>query len=117
MAPSVVGVADTLDGDPGALPDIPELSHASIRPPAPNPLRSQTRISFELPELREVEIRIFDIHGSLVRTLAQGPRPSGRYTVEWDTRDAGGERVGAGIYFVQVRLGTLEKSLKLVVMR
>lgn len=116
MAPSVSGVADSTDGDPGSFPDIPGIRQARIEPPAPNPLRSQTRIAFLLPEPREVEIKIFDIHGSLVRVLAQGPRPAGRYTLEWNTRGEDGDRVGAGIYFVRVRLGTLEKSLKLVVM-
>ena len=118
LAPAVVGVADTLDGDPAPLPGgVPEVRQARIHPPAPNPLFSHTRIAFELPDTREVEITVFDIHGSLVRTLAEGPRPSGRYTVEWDTRGVGGQRVGSGIYFVRVRLGALEKSLKLVVMR
>jgi len=119
FAPSVVGVADTTDADPGAPPGGPPAETLQLRvlAPAPNPVLYHTRIAFDLPDDCDVDIRVYDLHGALVRTLADDSRPAGRLAVEWDARDLSGERVGAGIYFVRVRLGTLVQSHKLVVVR
>ncbi len=117
-APSVVGVGDPPDPDPGPSPGgTPVVHEARIHAAAPNPLLDRTRLAFDLPDTRDVEISVFGIHGGRVRALALGAWASGRHSVEWDARDAAGQRVSPGLYFVRVRLGTLEKSLKLVVTR
>ena len=111
-APMPTGVGD------GPLPGAgaPPLE-ARIHRVAPNPITSGTRIAFDLPDEREVEAEVFDVRGALVRTVSRGRLPAGRYALDWDVADADGRRLGPGLYLLRVRLGTLEHSQKLIVLR
>lgn len=90
---------------------------ARILPATPNPTGSAVRLSFELPNERAVVIRVYNVSGALVRTLARGSYPAGRHAVTWDGRGSGGTLVGQGLYVVRVRLGSLERSQKLLIVR
>ena len=50
----------------------------------PNPFRDATTISCVLTAPGEVDIRVYDVAGMLVRTLSRGHRPAGRYDITWD---------------------------------
>jgi hypothetical protein len=69
---------------------------------SPNPFSAKTVIEFELPACSEISLKIFDITGSIVRTLFSEGRPKGRYRVVWDGRDNQGENIPSGIYFYQL---------------
>jgi hypothetical protein len=121
-APVPVGVG----GDPGPDPDPPPgpdtpppaaPSQLRIYAAVPNPLQGGTRIALDLPTANTIEARVFDVHGALVRTLAMTEFPAGRHVLDWDVRDGAGSRVGAGLYFTRIRVGTLESRQKLVVLR
>ena len=54
-----------------------------------------------------VEAEIFDLTGRLVRSLEQQRAVStGRYTIPWDGKDDGGNRLPPGLYAVRLRLDT-----------
>lgn len=97
---------------PSALP-----RDARIYAAAPNPVITGTAIGFDLPDARAVDVRIFDMTGALMRVLATGAWPAGRHTLRWDTADSRGRRVAAGVYLVRVRMGALQRSQKLLVLR
>jgi hypothetical protein len=103
--------------DPSEPTPIAAPRVARIFPIAPNPTGSMARFAFELPESRPVVIRIYRVSGALVRTLTSHTLPAGRHEVTWDARDANGSEVGAGLYFVRVQLGHLERSQKLLIVR
>jgi hypothetical protein len=116
--PALVAVGDPPPEDPDSPPPVTlTIREVRVHPPFPNPLLDRTRISFELPDSRDVDVRIFGVHGERIRTLATGMRSAGRHWVEWDVRDAAGHRVGPGLYFARVCLGAFEKTQKLVVTR
>jgi subtilisin family serine protease len=74
-----------------------------LHPNAPNPFASSTSIRFMLPATATVDLRIFDVAGRLIRTLASGERrEAGLQQIRWDGRDAGGSRVASGVYFYRV---------------
>ena len=73
-----------------------------LAPPAPNPFGAATRIRFALPAAGRAAVRVFDVHGRLVRTLADGPFGAGRHELEWNGRDAAGRNVRAGVFFVRL---------------
>jgi len=64
-----------------------------------------------------VEMRVFDVHGAVVRRLASGPLEPGWHTVEWDGRDDAGRRAGSGIYFVRMTAGGRHHQLRLALVR
>jgi outer membrane protein assembly factor BamB len=77
----------------------------------PNPCVTSARISFVLPSRAQVSIEIYDIAGSLVRTLVTGTRSAGEHTLEWDA-----ENLARGIYFCKLttETGTLIRKQILI---
>lgn len=69
---------------------------------APNPFSAETVISFSMPSAGRATLRVFDMAGRVVRTLADDDLPAASHTVVWDGRDDSGNTVGAGIYFCRL---------------
>jgi hypothetical protein len=70
--------------------------------PSPNPARGATRIAFGLPRAGRVRLSVYDAGGRLVRTLADGGREAGAYSLAFDARDERGRALGAGLYLVRL---------------
>jgi len=68
----------------------------------PNPARSQTTIRFDLKTSQRASVAVFDVHGRLVRTLADGERSSGSHELLWDGLNSAGESVSSGVYVVRL---------------
>jgi len=88
----------------------------------PNPFNPETWIPYELNQTANVEVRIYNINGRLVRHLPLGLQMPGSYiakdkAVYWDGANDSGEKVSSGVYFYQLKAG--EKSLvrKMVIMK
>ena len=69
-----------------------------------------------------VSVRLFDISGRFVRDLYDGPGPSGSaasepISLEWDTKDYCGKRVGSGVYFLKLEWPTGAIVRKVLVLR
>jgi PKD repeat protein len=88
----------------------------------PNPFSSSTTITYDMPETQKVMIRIFDIKGRLIRTLANEDQNAGFKTVIWDGKNDDGDKVSTGMYFYQMHapsslnfngLTTTKKMIKL----
>jgi hypothetical protein len=73
---------------------------ARLEQNSPNPFNPRTNIRFSLAKAGRVAVRVFDAHGGLVATVAQGHYPSGSHQVAWDGHSARG-RVASGIYFAR----------------
>jgi uncharacterized delta-60 repeat protein len=67
----------------------------------PNPFSEKTVIEFELPSTSEISLKIFDIKGSLVRTLFDGTKSEGIYRTIWDGKDHRGSIVSEGCYIIK----------------
>jgi flagellar hook assembly protein FlgD len=81
----------------------------------PNPFRSETSISFSLPEDGFVNISVFDIHGKVVRDLAGSFYQTGTSAVTWNGNDNQGRPVKPGIYVCRINAGDHSKSIRMVV--
>jgi hypothetical protein len=68
----------------------------------PNPFSAETMISFAVPSAGHVNLRVYDMSGRLVRTLADGDMTAANHSVTWDGRDHNGDLVGAGVYFCRL---------------
>lgn len=107
-----VGADDFLrNQDPGfaPLPSRPELSQNF-----PNPFNPATTVRYSLPTAQFVRVNVYDGTGRLVRTLAEGWRSAGHYTVKWDGRDAAGGRLASGVYFIRMEAGAVVVRRKVV---
>ena len=64
----------------------------------PNPFNPQTTIRFTVGRQEQVRVAVFDIHGKLVRTLADRVFETGVQELTWQGRDSSGRAVGSGTY-------------------
>jgi hypothetical protein len=88
----------------------------------PNPFNPETWIPFQLASQQEVTVRIYDIHGRLVRYLELGKLPAGFYlqrngAAYWDGRNDTGEPVANGIYFYQLSAGEFSQMKRMVIIK
>ena len=69
----------------------------------PNPFSARTTITFTLDRPTAVTLRVYDVLGRTVATLAdEAYYPAGSHTVEWDGAAASGRALGSGTYFYQL---------------
>ena len=69
----------------------------------PNPFNKITTIRYFLPKYTEVKIQIYNLKGQLVETIVDSNKPTGYYTVEWNSKG-----MSSGIYFY--KLSTRDKT-------
>ncbi len=90
----------------------------SLHPPYPNPFSVQTKIVIgelgpEPASTPPVHVVIYDVLGRQVRTLFEGRWLTGR-PLYWDGTNDAGQPVGAGVYFIRVKLGNTSRLYKVV---
>jgi endonuclease I len=103
--------------DSAAVADVsgqPLAADVRLRPNTPNPFASRTSIHFDLARAGRVSMRVFDVTGRSVRTLADGDYTAGSHRIEWDGRDDGGVRLDAGLYFCRLDSGGASDTRRVV---
>jgi Zn-dependent metalloprotease len=83
----------------------------------PNPFNPTTTIVFSLPQESEVAIKIYDINGSLVRTLVKDKRPAGEYRIVWNGQNDHGARVSSGVYIYRIEAGSFAQTRRMVMLK
>jgi flagellar hook assembly protein FlgD len=64
-----------------------------------------------------VEIRVYDLAGRLVKTLASDTQSAGVHTVSWNGRDSSGARVASGMYLAKLDAAGVVDTRRLVLVR
>jgi len=83
----------------------------------PNPFNPETTIAFSLATAGKVEVEIYNIKGSKVKTLVNEHRSVGNHQVIWDGKDDNDRNVGSGIYFYQMRANAFVTTKKMILMK
>ncbi len=91
---SLVAVDDPM------LPTVSELQRI-----APNPARGAMSFRFALHQSSAVAFDVVSVTGRIVAETSPREWAAGRWTYGWDGRDRSGERLGAGVYFVRMKVG------------
>ncbi|WP_456424671.1 T9SS type A sorting domain-containing protein [Rhodocaloribacter sp.] len=73
----------------------------------PNPFNPVTTIRYHLREGGTAAVRVYDVQGRLVATLAEGAHTAGTYAVTWDA-----SRVASGLYFYRVEANGRTLAMK-----
>lgn len=92
-------------GDPGPTAVDGAIRAARLEAPAPNPFNPATEIVYSLDAASHVRLRVHDLRGRVVATLAEGPREAGRHAATWRGRTDAGDRLAAGTYVVRLESG------------
>ncbi|MFH1219030.1 MAG: FG-GAP-like repeat-containing protein [Candidatus Eisenbacteria bacterium] len=103
---------DDVTGPLGAAPADVALCAA-----IPNPSVGGVQISFHVPAAGPVLVTVHDVRGMIVREVANDRRDAGYYSLLWDGKNARGEEVTGGIYFVTLEATGKVLRDKLVLVR
>ncbi|MCZ6680979.1 MAG: dockerin type I domain-containing protein [Candidatus Poribacteria bacterium] len=98
----------------------PEKS--KLLPNYPNPFNPETWIPYALSQDSDVQIRIYDLRGHLVRTFALGHQAAGWYrsresAVYWNGRNTVGEPVASGIYVYHLVTPHFQQIRRMVILK
>ena len=83
----------------------------------PNPFNGRTTIAFEVDRSQPLSLRIHNVAGQRVTTLAEGVYPEGMFAVAWDGRDDLGQEVASGLYLCRLRTPLFSQTRKMILLR
>jgi len=83
----------------------------------PNPFNPVTNIVYDIPEVTDVTLEIYNVMGQRVRTLAQGSHEAGRYQIVWNATNDIGQALSSGMYIYRIQAGDFVSVKKLVLMK
>ena len=89
-----------LAGDAGEQNQVPE--DFFLEPNYPNPFNPATTIRFGLPEPATVLVKVYNMLGQEITTLADGPQEPGLFSLRWNGRSDAGTDVGSGVYLYRM---------------
>ena len=98
------------------------VEDTKLLPNYPNPFNPETWIPYQLSEASTVTVKIYDVTGSLVRTINVGHKPVGYYltreqAVYWDGRNQNREPVSSGVYFYTLNTDTHTQTRRMVIIK
>jgi len=98
----------TLGAGPGAAP-----KEFMLYPNYPNPFNPTTKIAFDLPLAATVTLKVYNVIGQEVATLAENVKyEEGRHTLVFDASG-----LGSGLYFTRLQAGSYSSVRKMVLVR
>jgi hypothetical protein len=107
LLPTRVGSGSSTDE---STPSVP--AQFALWSPFPNPFNATTTLRFDLPRAAWITLRVYDILGREVATLAEGARPAGSYKETWN---AGG--ISSGLYFVRFQADGFTQTHKVLLVK
>lgn len=83
----------------------------------PNPFNPSTTIKYDLPNASNVTLKIYNIAGEELVTLAHEFQQAGQKSVSWNGKDNFGSKVSSGIYFYRIVAGDFVESKKMILLK
>jgi hypothetical protein len=85
-----------------------------LHSPFPTPFVRGVTIRYSLAAEGRVSLRVHDLTGRVVRTLADNVMRPGRYSLSWNGTDDRGRELARGVYFCRLTAGDFRATEKLV---
>ena len=92
-------------------------TETSLEKNYPNPFNPSTSIPFQLKEAGFVSLKVYDMSGSLVKTLATDFRDAGSYEVVWNGLNNDGQQVASGQYILQMSAPNYSNTLQMTFLK
>jgi predicted outer membrane repeat protein len=83
----------------------------------PNPFNPSTTLRFDLPEVSNITLTIFNMLGQKIRTYDMQSAAAGYHTLKWNATNDYGDPVGAGVYLYQLQTKDFVKTRKMVLLK
>ena len=83
----------------------------------PNPCNPETTIEYSLANGCHVTLKIYNMAGQLIKTLADEYQTAGYYKIMWHGDNEAGQEVASGVYFYRIKAGDKAAIKKMVVLK
>jgi hypothetical protein len=83
----------------------------------PNPFNPETSIQYKLGEAGQVELAVYNVLGTRIKTLVSGYQAAGNYTVKWYGDTDTGEQVASGVYFYKLIAEDFSETRKMMLLK
>ena len=80
----------------------------------PNPFNPTTKIQWAQDKPGRVDVRVFNVRGELVKTIADTWYPKGEHTVAWNGETQSGGKASSGVYYVRSAVNGSKDVIKAV---
>jgi hypothetical protein len=77
---------------------------------SPNPFNPVTKIRFAVEKAGNYAVKVYNVHGALVKTLANQNYDAGVHEVGWDGRNTAGLKAASGVYYAKIHSSTGDES-------
>ena len=83
----------------------------------PNPFNPVTTLSYNLPQDSYVILSIYDMNGSLVKSLVNENRTAGMQHIQWNATNNSGRTVSAGVYLYSIEAEEFRQMKKMILLK
>lgn len=83
----------------------------------PNPFNPTTQIHFDLPEMGNATLTIYNMIGQKIKSFNMQSTPAGYHSLTWNSTNDFGIPVSAGVYLYQLETEAFVKTKKMVLLK
>ncbi|HEX9971063.1 MAG TPA: FlgD immunoglobulin-like domain containing protein, partial [bacterium] len=83
----------------------------------PNPFNPTTTITFSVPQIERVSLKVYNLMGAEIKTLVDGVISVGSHSVIWDGTDNFGQKVTSGLYLYTLQIGNQQIAKRMVLVK
>ena len=83
----------------------------------PNPFNPTTTLRFDLPEVSDVRVVIYNMLGQKIKTFNMNSISAGSHSIRWNATNDMGDPVGAGVYLYQFQAKDFVKTRKMILLK
>ena len=83
----------------------------------PNPFNPVTNIRYDIPEISDVTIEIYNLAGQKIKTLVSNEHQPGRYKIQWNATNDLGSPVSTGMYIYRIKAKDFISVKRLLLMK
>ncbi|MFH2056548.1 MAG: HYR domain-containing protein, partial [bacterium] len=105
-------LTSTAAGDDAVIPD-----QFTLGQNYPNPFNPETAIEYTLGRSGQVELAIYNVLGTKIKTLVSDFQAKGTYTVKWYGDTDTGERVASGVYLYKLSAQDFTETKKMMLLK
>jgi len=116
------GDYSVLDGVTVLSSAISESNDSKINPAKvnfriiPSLFKNSTVIRYNIPIETKVSLKVFDIQGRVCTELLNSIQKPGNYQMTWNRKSAQGKNLSAGIYFLELNVGTFKLTKRVIIL-
>ena len=83
----------------------------------PNPVISDATISYILSKPELVSLKVYNVLGEEITTLADELQKAGKHDINWNTTELSGRELKEGLYFIKIMAGSESRTVKTILIR